>query len=511
MSRYLDLGRFVSGPRSDALTRPVLAALVGLAGAVLIAILASAGSPVVALVGVVGLACGAIMVVSPTFALCVLCFSLPFERIGRLTNDSDAVTVSASRILGLAALGIYLVHALLRREKLRFGWPFWLYGGFAAIGLLSNAWTNSADETFRDSFRILGNLLFFFYLFNAIRDYKTARLVVIVWMLASVAAGGYSLADYYLNKSQPIGETEVGLTNLRTAGTVVSDAAEIRALGVNVRRLFGTTSHPALFGINNLMVIPFFFWGIRAQKGFWRLLWLGGLLVTIYCVLLSNTRAIFLLGIFTVAYALIRRLIPLTPQLVFVSIALAAAVIPFIPQDVYKRTLDVSLYTTEKGDAIRARFKLLNKSLELVESHFWTGIGVGDQTTLVKMMTDESTGYVSTEGLRASAHNEYVWILVEVGVFGYFLHYAFVWVVTRSSFKAAQRTRSLPDAGEQYFFLIACQCVMLVILLSAVQSTTFHYPLKGWWLLTAISYMLWTHPEALQSVDGQVGPVDPVV
>jgi hypothetical protein len=499
MSRYLDVDRFVLRSGVYAVPRPVLAIAVGFVGALLAAILASASSPIVALIGVIGLACGVGILVSPTFALLLLCLSLPFERIGRLTNDSALLTISASRILGIAALGSFLIHALLKREKLNFGWPVWLFAGFTFIGLLSNAWTATPEETFKDSLRILGNLLFFFYLINAIRDFKTARLAIIVWMLASMAAGAYSLSDYYLFQSAPLAETEVGLTSTRTSGTVVSDGAEIRSLGMNVNRLFGTTAHPTLFGLNSLMVVPFLIWAIRAQEGFWKLFWLGGLLIAAYCILLSNTRAVFLLAIITIAYAIARGLIRLTPQLVVVGVLLATAIVPFIPEDVYRRTFDISLYTTDRGDAIRSRLKLLSRSLDLVEQHFLTGIGVGDQITLVKMITDENTGFQSTEGLRASAHNEFIWILVEVGIFGYVFHFAFVWIVTASGFKAARRIRGQPGAGEQYYFLIACQCVLVLVLFSALQSATFHYPLKGWWLVAAISYVMWTRPEGIPS------------
>jgi hypothetical protein len=497
MSRYLDLHRSAFRSRNDFLSVSFLAVVVGLAGASVAAILASATSPVMALVGVIGIACGVGMLVSPGFALVLLCLSLPFERIGRLTNDTDAVTVSASRILGVVALAGFLMHAFLKREKLSFGWPVWLYGGFTLIGLLSNAWTASPDETLKDSLRILGNLLFFFYLVNAIRNYKTARMVVIAWMLASIAAGIYSLTDYYIFKSRPIEETQVGLTENRTAGTVVIDTAEARTIGGNVIRLFGTTAHPALFGLNSLMVVPFLIWAIRAQTGVWRLLWLGGLFVTMDCIFLSNTRAVFLLTIFTVGYALVRRLIPLTMQLAVMGLALAVTVVPFLPKDVYLRTFDLSLYTVGGGDAIRSRLKLLSKSLDLVEQNFVTGIGVGDQTTLVKMITDENTGFLSTEGLRASSHNEYIWILVEVGIVGYILHFGFVWIVTAAAFKTSKRIRGQPEAGEQYFFMIACECVLLMVLLAALQSTPFHYPLKGWWLVAAISYVMWKRSEAL--------------
>jgi hypothetical protein len=100
------------------------AAATGCAGSLLLAVFSSAVSPVTAAVAVLGVAIAAGMVGWPAFAVAVLCLSLPFERIGRLTNDSAAVGVSSGRILGLVALAGLLVHATLRKKKLRFGVPF---------------------------------------------------------------------------------------------------------------------------------------------------------------------------------------------------------------------------------------------------------------------------------------------------------------------------------------------------------------------------------------------------
>ncbi len=469
------------------------AALIGFSGAGLIAVLASAASPTIALVGLVALAGGIGILVSPRFGLLLLAFSLPFERIGRLTNDADPVAISASRLIGVAALGAFLLHALLKRQNLHFGWPFWLFSGFTAIAFLTNGWTATPEDTFRDSVRILANLLFFFYAINAIRDYRTARHVVVAWMLGSMLAGAYSLGDYYVFQSTALSETEVGLTSERVSGTVVSDSAEARVLGMNVRRLFGTTAHPAIFGLNNLMVLPFFIWAIRTQRRRWRALWIPGLVISLMCVLLSNTRACLLILLLVGGYALMRRLIPATATVGLAGLVAAIAIVSLIPEDVYVRTLDPSLYTTSGADGVRARFTLLSASVELIEGSFLTGIGVGDQTTLVEMITNENTGFLSTVGLRGSAHNEYLWILVEAGIFGFLFFYGFVWMVTSANFKLAARLRNTrgPDTREQYLFVLAAQCVIVAVLIFALQSLPFHYPLKGWWLAIAISYVMW--------------------
>lgn len=462
----------------------LVCAATGAAGSVLLAGLTLAVSPVVASLAIVGLCVAAAMVYSPPLAVVVLCASVPFERIGRLTNDVDPVAISVNRIFGVIALVSLFVHVTLRRKQLRFGYVLALYGGYTAIALLSNVWAYSPEETFRSSFRVLGNLMFFFLVWNFIRTYLDARRAVTVWLLGSMAAAVLSLGGYYVTRHNPVAEGQMGLTSTRFS-SVVSDGAEARSIGANVNRLFGTTAHPTLFGLNNTMTIPFFFWAMRRRGGLGRAFWFGGLLLALACIVLTNTRAVFLLAALTLVLCFVRRLADVKLLVVFAGIALAAA--PLVPQDVYRRALDFSLYSSTKGDAIRVRFKFWGKSLELIEQTWMHGIGVGNETTLQKLITDEDTGYLSTDGLRASAHNEYIWVMVEVGIIGYLFHWGFVAAVTRASFRTASLLKRASGISEQYLFMVACQILLVGVLLFAVQSEEFHYPLKGWWLVAAVS------------------------
>jgi hypothetical protein len=460
--------------------------LVACAGAALTAILANVASPVIALVGVVGIVVAGAMLASPRFAIIAVCFFVPFERIGRLTNDYDAVAVSVNRMLGVVALMSLLLHVALKKQKLRFGLPFYLYLGYTSVAILSNAWAYSPEETFRQCFAILGNLLFFFVVVNLVPSYAEAKKAVVVWLLATMLAGSYSLGDYYLaTGSNTVGDAQMGLTSERMT-TVVNDGSEVRSLGMNVRRLFGTTAHPTLCGLNNLMAVPFFIWAIRWGRRKFRLFWFAGLVVSVFCMVLSNTRAVFLLAGFTLIFCFWRGLWRPNVQAAISLAALGLAIVPFIPQDVYLRGLDPALYTAEKGDSIRVRFKFWAKSWELIQETWTHGIGVGNETTLLERITDENTGYLSPSGLRASAHNEYIWVMVEVGIVGYLLFWSFIYTVTRSSFRAATLVKRLAGRTEEYDFLIGCQVVMVGILLFALQSEAFHYPLKTWWLLSGI-------------------------
>jgi hypothetical protein len=455
-----------------------------------IGVVANAGSPLLALIAAAGAVLAVLMFLDPAFAVAALCASLPLERIGRLTDDSDAVAVSASRILGLLALASLLFHAALGKRKLHFELPVWLYAGYVAVALAGNAWALAPEDTFREGFRVLGNLLFFFLILNVIRDYRTAKTMTFVWLVASLLSAAYSLTDYAISRGSAIAEQEMGLTENRTATTVL-DFSESGTLGTGVRRLFGTTAHPTLFGLNIAMTIPFLFWAFRSTARPWNLLWLGGLAVSAASVVLSNTRAVLLAAAFVVAWSFLQGLF--RPH-VFAWAALAASAalaFSFVPDDVKRRVFDPSLYSAARGDAIRVRLKLWEKSVDLIGDHWLLGIGVGNRTALQERITDENTGYLSTQGLRASAHNEFIWVLAEVGIVGYVFFWSFVGYVTFAAFRAASLLRRAGGPAEQYWFVVAAQALLVMIPLFAAQSEAFHYPLKGWWLVAPMACMMW--------------------
>jgi len=474
----------------DFSSRPLgtllLGTATGVSGALIVAIAGKLVSPIIGAAAVVGLLVTLAMVWWPNFAVYVLAFSIPFERMGRFTDDFDTVAVSMSRILGVIALGAFFLHATVKRWKIHTGTAFWLYAGYTLIALCSNLWAFSPEETFRDGFRILGNLVFFFLLINIIRDFKTAKITFIIWMLANVATCVYSLYDYYAPSAVRVEEADMGLTSNRMSSVVIDDS-ETRSLGAKVKRAFGPTAHPTLFGLNLTMAIPFFFWQIRTRKWPWTWFWFAYLLLAAFNVALSNTRAVMLLFIGTVGYCVLRGLFRLSAKSIAVLIILGITLLPLIPEDVYMRTLDPSLYTTEKGDSIRVRFKFWEKSWILIQENWLTGIGVGDQTTIVKMVTDEVTGRISPAGLAASAHNEYIWVMVEVGILGYLLFWGFIAWVTWAVYKAGFILKKLPDYAEEYWFLVACSIPMTGILFFALQTEVFHFALKGWWMMAAVS------------------------
>jgi hypothetical protein len=239
------------------------------------------------------------------------------------------------------------------------------------------------------------------------------------------------------------------------------------------------------------MTLPFFAWVFRRERAIGKTLALVGFAIVCYCIFLSNTRAVFLLAAITLLLTVARGIWNLRIYALAGILLAMLCAMPFIPQDVYLRSLDPSLYFADKSDSIRIRFKMLDKSFELLQKHWVLGIGIGNQTIIPEMITDEPGGRITPDGVKASAHNEFVWSMVETGLFGWLLHWSFVVIVIAASFKAAKHYRQIPDAQDQYWLMLAAQIMLIVVVLFGVQTEVFHFSLKGWWFVAGICWALW--------------------
>jgi hypothetical protein len=478
-----------SAPRWRTMRTVMLGSGVGLGGGFGLAIASAQTSPLVGAGLVVAALLGMLMMFSPTAGLMLVAGTIPLERIGRLNEDFSSVTISLSRISGLAALATFLAYAAIRRLKLRFGFAFWLYAAYTLVAATTIVHAFEQKDAIRDTFRLVGNLVFFFYIVNVVRGIRLARAAIIVWLVVSVGTVAYAAYDYHFGHDDQVQESEMGSTSKRFTA-VVSDDSETRTLGVKIARAYGTTSHPTLFGLNLTMTLPFFAYLMRTQPAKYKALLFAGMLTIGYGIILSNTRAVMLLAVVTLLAIVVRGLWRVNGRSIAALGVLCLALVPVIPKDVYLRTLDPALYSTKNSDSIRIRFTYWEKSWELIEQYWLTGIGIGDQTTIVKMVTSEMAGRITPDGLKASAHNEFIWVMVEVGVFGYLFHFGFIAAVIWAAFHGARLMRDRPEFGEQYWLLIAAQITLIGVLCFAVQTEAFHFALKGWWLAAGLSWVM---------------------
>ncbi len=485
--------------KAKQVSAPALAGFCGIvAGGVLV--LASAQiSPIVAGVAIGGLLVAVAVLLSPVSGLLLTSAVIPIERIGRLTSDSSFYTISLMRIIGLLALVSFLVHAASRKWKLRFGSAFFLYLAYCGVAILTIFYTSDQLGTVRAASAILGNLLFFFLVVNAVRNWRLAKAALIVWLASSVLIGIYTIYDWhtgYVVNVQKIGELQARFR------TVYRDTAEWQQLEA-LSRAVGPTSSAAVFGINMILTLPFFAFLIRTERD-WRLR-LGALLsvlIVLYDIFLSNTRAAILLTIAVVALCVARKLVVLTWTRVALVSLITLILLIAAPGAIYERVLQPANYSFAGSGTLRIRVDYWNAALKVAERNWLTGVGLGNQNEIPRYL--RSYGPELT-----SAHNEYLQTLDEVGVIGWLFFFSFIALLLWYSFRAAALFARIREKREMYWFMLSCQVAMISVLLYGFQADVFHFPLKGWWLIAGLTWVMYRQARE-DRAELRLGPVGAV-
>lgn len=474
--------------RRGALARAILLLVVATGGAVGGGgLLTYAGTqlksaPWWALLGLpVGVAVLAVLMLSPSLAFMLTATIIPIERLGRLTSDSALVTISLMRIVGTIALGSFLLHALVERKRIVFGAAFWLYTAYLVLAFGGIGHTTHHLGTVRAIGAILGNLLFFFLVINMGREPKLAQRAVLLWLAATVVVGIYTVFAWHLGRG--VSEADLGETSSRFS-TVMQDTSEWEALDT-VARASGPTSHSAVYAINLILTLPFFFYFRKhARSPAARVALVGAVLVVLYNVFLTNTRAAMMLAAGVVALCGMRGLYRITGPMLVGGALSVAALLPFVPDAIWNRVLDASNYSSTRSATLNIRFEYWSAGLRIIQDHWLRGVGVGNQVEVPR--------YLRVEGPEeTTVHNEFIMTAMEVGLPGWLVFFGFValmyWAATRGRRLATQR----PLPGLHADFFVAVQIAMLATLVYGLQVDVFHFPLKGWWLIAALSWALY--------------------
>jgi O-Antigen ligase len=448
------------------------------AGPLLVA-LAAQSSPVTAGAALCVLAAGGALIAWPYGGFLLTAAVVPLERIGRLTNDSSAVGFSLMRVVGFATLACFLAHQLVSRRRVVFATPFLFYAAYAVYGVVSLAWTTDMEYGVRTVAAILGNVMFFFLVINIVQQRWQARAALICWLVVTTAIGLFTIYQWH-NPAAVMSEEKFNSTGERTGderfSTVLSDTSEYQLLEQAPRAL-GSTSHPAVYGINLILSLPFFAYLFRTTRtALTRLAIAAAGAITCYNVVLSNTRAALITMAVTVVLIVLTRLVRVTAPMIVCALLATVAAVPLLPPALFERVLDVSKYTVNRSDTLRARLTYWNEGLEMVAENWLLGIGIGNQTELPRRLRPRMDMPPNS-----SVHNEYLQSLVETGVLGYPLLVTFVVLLYRRCRLGERvfRAGGDPDAA---WLCTAARVSLLSTLFYATQVDVLHFPLKGWWL-----------------------------
>ena len=439
----------------------------------------------------------ALLMLSPAASFLLTALVVPVERLGRLTNDDAMYTISLMRIVGTITLFSLLLNAMLRRQRIHFGSAFWIYLAYLGIALTGIFHTTHVLGTVRHCGAIVGNLLFLFLATNLGRSQRLARNAVAVWLLSTTLAAIYTIITWHFGPG--VTDADLGDTDARFS-TVLTDGSEWESLDT-VARATGPTSHSAVYGMNLILALPLFLYFLKhTASRAWKVAILLALGLTLYNVLLTNTRAVIIVAAATIALCGLRGMFRISAVGLVAALIAASAMLPLVPSAVWTRVLDSSNYSEAKSATLRARLEYWSAGMGIISDNWLTGIGVGNQLEVPKHIN-----FVSAE--ETTVHNEFIFTAMEVGVFGWLVFFGFVALMYTAARRAQAMaaTRTARDALNADFF-IAVQVAMIATLVFGAQVDVFHFPLKGWWLLAGLAFAQYRVMAEVQQLRQPPGP-----
>ena len=451
---------------------------VALAGAVLLVGLSGRFDPQIAMMVTLALFVGLMVVVyAPWVAFLAMAFVVPLERLGRFGDDLELQTFSLMRLVGLLALAAVVSQMLVRREALQLPKALVLYGLLVVMAFASIGYAFDPIATKSHAITMMGAFLMLFVLVQGLRDWRMVQAMVLAWLAVTLAIGVFQIYSWHF--SEAVSDGQLGEVASRLA-TSWRDVSELSTLG-EVRRAFGTTSGAAVYGINLLLALPMVFYQLRVAKRrpVW-LFWAGGVGIVLYNIMLTNTRAVFLFCAVLVLAILVTRLYRLTlVSTIGLGVALTVVAIE-LPASIWNRVLNPDAYRLENATNLSWRFELWQAALRLGSENWLTGIGVGNRTEITKLL--DPTRF---EADWIMAHNEYLQIFYELGIFGLLVFLAFLGTLLWQARCTAARLQGLGQEDRRWFVVAAGLSLFIGVIFS-LQVDAFHFPLKGWWLAAGL-------------------------
>jgi O-antigen ligase len=386
--------------------------------------------------------------------------------------------------------------------------PLWLWSGFTALGLLTLTYTNDLIPGVRIASGYVGNILVLFTVMNLVRGdtldetRRRADIAILYWLAASTAVAAYSIWDWHFGSGRTGGipvtslDPQAGaqLAKYRWA-TVWIDSAEEQTLGgLSIRRSMGSTSHAAVFGINLIMSLPFYLYVIARERGkgflLSGLMWLG-LAASMYCVLLTNTRATLAAAIGVLGLSVMLKLVRITPVMILGGIALVLLGPLVLPVDIFERVLDWKNYSTTRSAAMSIRLDYWGSGWRAITEHPIMGNGLGNQRVVLEYLKNPIEG-------KSHMHNIYLTTLMDVGVFGWMVFLGFLIATVRACVRARRIFRTIGDIAS-YQMMSATLVLMIGVLVYGMQVDVFYFPLKAWWLVIGMMFVMSRHAEGIRT------------
>lgn len=422
---------------------------------------------------ILALACvsGYLLIFSPFSLLLVLVvvrMSLDYfgETISIPVTQTLAVTLSqligvGIGILGIAALFIYSQTRTGLRHTFPLGIVF--FWGIASLFV-----TISPSDTLRELLRIFDIIALSAFAYASVRDIRDYRLLVGSVLLSSVIpvlTGIYQFIN----------------------GIGVSDDA------VSVPRIFGTFSHPNIFGLYLFIVTATVALAIVIQKHRRLLPTLGLLLagITLAATLvITYARVAWIsLALFLFLITVIRFRVLILP-IIFIPLLLYIFLLPF------QERVD-SMFQSNPGSSIAWRQLLWTSTVQdtLSNGTILSGSGMSTFPIIAEQLHEPTIGH-------PDAHNDFVKFFVEGGVLGLFVYLVYLALLIWPLALQTWITRQQPESTEHLVFLTLFVFVIALTAASLSDNVFKNTPVQ-WilWILIGASFKIFPklkrHPELI--------------
>lgn len=478
-----------------------LGAAAGVGAGGLLAVGSLAYSPLIATAAILALSIGPLVALfAPGLVYILMAFAVPLERLGRFGDDLDIGSFSLMRLIGLGAFATALIQTLLTRRKIETPAPMVAYGLLCVLAFASILYADDPAMTRSRSITMLGDLFMLFVILQGVRDWRMIERMLLAWLAATLLIGLWQIYDWHFGAT--ISDLEIGDASRRFSGTL--DAlSEQHTLGA-VHRAIGSTSNPAVYGINLLLALPFFLMYFRVVRSLpARLFWLGGIGVVLYNLMLTNTRAVLLYMILLLGAAVATGLVRMNRFNVALGVVGVLALLAVLPESVWDRVLNPMAYEIENATNLSWRLDLWAAALRIGMEHWITGVGAGNMTTIIAYL--DPTRF---EGEWIAPHNEFLNKFMTMGVFGLTLFVLFLGMATFQAIWLIRVGAGSSAPPDRRWFATAALLSLVIGPAFGLQVDAFHFPLKGWWLvagLVMVAVRLSVQENARRGAAGETG------